>query len=151
MKTIEEKAKAYDEALERAKEIINSYEKRGLEELLFYAKEDLGGIFPELKDGEYYDERIRKAIILTIKDNETLVSMNGFSKNDMIAWLEKQGEQKPEWSEEDIKALNRISSILVDASEVKNWWKEYRLIEREEMIRLTDFLKSIIHQKLIEK
>lgn len=51
-------------------------------------------------------------------------------------------EQKPAWSEEDINALNRISAILVDASEVKNWWKEYRLIEKDEMIRLTDFLKS---------
>ena len=47
------------------------------------------------------------------------------------------------WSEEDAKTLNRISAILVDASEVKNWWKESRLIEREEMVRLTDFLKSL--------
>ena len=53
---------------------------------------------------------------------------------------------KPVWGEEDIKAFNRICAILVDASEVKNWWKEYRLIEREEMIRLTDFLKSL-HQQ----
>lgn len=54
-------------------------------------------------------------------------------------------EQKPAaLSEEDVKALNRISTILVDASEVKNWWKEYRLIERDEMIRLNDFLKSLI-------
>lgn len=55
-------------------------------------------------------------------------------------------EHKSAWSEEDIKAFNRICAILVDASEVKNWWKEYRLIEREEMIRLTDFLKSLQHQ-----
>ena len=47
------------------------------------------------------------------------------------------------WSEEDNNTLNRISAILVDASEVKNWWKEYRLIEKDEMIRLTDFLKSL--------
>ena len=55
-----------------------------------------------------------------------------------------QTKKHSAWSEEDIKALNRISTILVDASEVKNWWKEYRLIERVEMIRLTNFLKSLI-------
>ncbi len=113
MKTIEQKAIAYDKALERAKEIINSYEKRGLEEILFYAKEDLGGIFTELKEGEYYDERIRKAIILAIKDNETLVSMNGFTKNDMIAWLESDIEQKPaEWSHEDDVMVHDILGLL---------------------------------------
>ena len=71
--------------------------------------------------------------------------------NKWLAWLEAQGEQKSVYiknklSAEDIKALNRISTILVDASEVKNWWKECRLIKREEMIRLTDFLKSLIYR-----
>lgn len=54
-----------------------------------------------------------------------------------------QPQSKQEWSEEDVNALNRIIAILVDASEVKNWWKEYRLIEKDEMIRLTNFLKSL--------
>lgn len=67
---------------------------------------------------------------------------------DCLLWMQNikdrvQPQIKQEWSEEDAKTLNRISAILVDASEVKNWWKKYRLIEREEMVRLTDFLKSL--------
>ena len=66
----------------------------------------------------------------------------------LVDWLQSLEnrvipQSKKEWSEGDANTLNRISAILVDASEVKNWWKEYRLIEREEMIRLTDFLKSL--------
>ena len=85
--TKEEKAIAYDKALEMAKEILNSYEKRGLKELLFYAKEDLEGIFPELKESG--DERIRKELIEKVKETPACI---GFSdKNAVIAWLEKQG------------------------------------------------------------
>lgn len=54
-----------------------------------------------------------------------------------------QTKKHSAWSKKDVKALNRISEILVDASEVKNWWEESRLIERDEMIKLTNFLKSI--------
>lgn len=79
------------------------------------------------------------------KSPEQIQSVKAVSKK-LLKLAKKQinDEQKPaEWSEEDAKTLNRISAILVDASEVKNWWKEYRLIERDEMIRLTDFLKSL--------
>lgn len=136
----------------------------------------VGNIIKAIKDieekyAESDDESIRGNIIATIHlyYGEPLED----EAKEMIAWLEKQGEQKiktPEeslgidsdtynkivdeciygeqkpaaLSEEDVKALNRISTILVDASEVKNWWKEYRLIERDEMIRLNDFLKSLI-------
>ena len=87
---IEQKAKAYDEALERAKEIINSYEKRGLKELLFYAKEDLEGIFPELKESE--DERIRKELLEHCKKQAKLYNQAGTRCSQIqswIAWLEK--------------------------------------------------------------
>jgi len=119
--------------------------------------EALETLIPELKDSE--DEKIRKALLNAFQESEDSLHMvlTPHRRESFIAWLEKQGsqqlatsaktckdEQKPAWSEDDdIKALNRISAILVDASEVKNWWKEYRLIERDEMIRLTDFLKSL--------
>ena len=54
-------------------------------------KEEAEHFFPELAESE--DERIRKLILLTIKsqgfisDEETL--------RQCVAWLEKQGEQKP--------------------------------------------------------
>lgn len=53
--TQEEKARAYDEALEMARQIIKDYKKRNLDSQLFYVKEDLETIFPELKESE--DER----------------------------------------------------------------------------------------------
>ena len=54
-------------------------------------KEKLEEIFPELKESE--DERIRKEILeLVIQSSAILDKQN---QNSMIAWLEKQGEQKP--------------------------------------------------------
>ena len=53
MKTIEQKAKAYDEALERAKKLsVDGY-------LDAIAVEE---IFPQLRESESEDERIRKVI-----------------------------------------------------------------------------------------
>lgn len=69
--SIEEKAKAYDEALERAKRM--------------FSEKELNYLFPELKENE--GERIRKELIEFIK------SRGGF-KQEYIAWLDKQGEQK---------------------------------------------------------
>ena len=77
--SIEQKARAYDEALERAKEVKDNVE------VVEY-------IFPELCESE--DERIRKAIIefFELQDDNTTYSL--VPKKDILAWLEKQGEQK---------------------------------------------------------
>lgn len=61
------------------------------QELSKEQKEKLENIFPELKEKETEDERIRKAIIAYINHGQH----NGVSNKDMIAWLEKQDEQKP--------------------------------------------------------
>lgn len=81
--SIEEKAKAYDEAIERAKHYDgDAYiaPKRVIEE-----------IFPELKESE--DERIRKALVEHFKWNVQRI-LNEFDNKDVLAWLEKQGKQK---------------------------------------------------------
>lgn len=81
MKSIKEKAKAYDEALARANEMIKSMTNIG-----GVAKvDDIQHIFPELK--ESYDERIRGNIIATIHlyYGEPLED----EAKEMIAWLEK--------------------------------------------------------------
>ena len=84
MKSIEEKAKAYDEAIKRIEDI-----KTGKCEITFMFTEDLfEHIFPELKESE--DERTRKEIITFIVT--TPKERNNHKK--WIAWLEKQGEQK---------------------------------------------------------
>lgn len=85
--TIEEKAKAYDNALERARKLQEN--SNGM-----ILKKWLWNIFPALKESE--DERIRKGIIRNL---EYLADRaEGFVKDELkerIAWLEKQGKQKP--------------------------------------------------------
>ena len=139
--SIEEKAKLYDEALNRAKKWHNAPNS---DKIPTYANRVIEEIFPELNGSE--EERIRKTIIRFFKDNypnETQMYEGSVTVGKAIDWLEKQGEKDYTLSKEDVQALNRISAILVEASEVKNWWKEYRLIEKDEMFKLTDFLKSI--------
>ena len=78
--SIEEKAKAYDKALAMARKLYNM---RG-----DWTNIEIEAIFPELKESE--DERIRKEIIESIKGQMVVVH-----PEKCIAWLEKQGEQKP--------------------------------------------------------
>lgn len=73
MNTIEEKTKAYNEVLEKAKEIVNDPNASSI------WKGWLCNCFPELKESE--DERIRGAIIDHLKDNNL---------TEWAAWLEKQ-------------------------------------------------------------
>ena len=83
--TQEEKAKAYDEALERAKDYYKANQKIGESD----ENEILSDIFPELAESE--DEKIKNAIITTIHlyYGEPLED----EAKEMIAWLEKQGEK----------------------------------------------------------
>ena len=87
MKTIEEKAKAYDEAIKRAKAMIKVAANQ--DESIGFANT----IFPELNESE--DEKIRKWLIDTIKSvpNDS-IEWDVINKSDVLAWLEKQGEQK---------------------------------------------------------
>ena len=78
--TQEEKAKAYDEAIRKAKITLGCCNSASI-----ITEHTIYDIFPELKKSE--DERIRKELIEFIK------SRGGF-KQEWIAWLEKQGERK---------------------------------------------------------
>lgn len=91
--TQKEKAKAYDNALEIARK-INSGE--GVEAPPDWSICEV--IFPELKESE--DERIRKALIdgfTVMKESKNCgktFSNHNIPVTDILAWLEKQGEQK---------------------------------------------------------
>jgi len=117
--TIEQKAKAYDKALERARKLKE--DPQGV----FYEYSPKEGdticdyIFPELKESD--DERIRKAIIDFLwKEKIFLQEVHSSVENnpkyrfvmDAIAWLEKQGEQKPQGK----TALEAINEEKVDNS-----------------------------------
>lgn len=89
---------------------------------------------PELRQNE--DEKIRKALIENFKcfggdyletskwgkDDDLLVT-------DILAWLEKQGEQKSNWSEEDeigfgdaLWCCKQATSIAKDENDMGNIW-----------------------------
>ena len=93
--TIEEKARAYDEALKRADSLTEKY---GGREFAEYA-------FPELAESE--DERIRKQLIDAIKigRSNSGISFTEEAASRYIAWLEKQKEQKEQ--KVDIDKLRR--------------------------------------------
>ena len=101
IKSIKEKAKAYDEALEAAV-VAHKDEDRHL-------KATLERIFPELKESE--DEKIRACIemCLTDIDEQRFADFNTNLK-ECRAWLEKQGEQKPQGK----TALEAINEEKVD-------------------------------------
>ena len=86
--SIEEKAKAYDEAIDKVAYFIRKHIGIGcmIHPNSFEAKE-LFNIFPRLKESE--DERIRAAIIHFISHTPT-VPKGRIGKETMIAWLEKQ-------------------------------------------------------------
>ena len=74
--SIKEKAKRYEEAIERAK----AY--KGL-------RSEMEIIFPELKESD--DEKIRKRLIERLKCMEV---GSPTEIGEEVAWLEKQGKQK---------------------------------------------------------
>ena len=95
--------KKYNEALERAKHALDSHNAG----LVKTDKVLIESMFPELKESE--DEKIRKAVIEMIHDTPSIECEENYNvcKNDILAWLENQGEQKPQRtiSEEPKEAL----------------------------------------------
>lgn len=89
----EEKYNQTVESIKRIYEQADSYGKKLME------KE-----FPELRESE--DEKIRNRLIEFISCNPELIS--DFNAEKGIAWLERQGEQKSIWSEEDEKIWYQV-------------------------------------------
>ena len=83
--SIEEKAKAYDEVISRAKKFYTPDSNNA------NLKATLEMIFPELTESE--DERIRKDIVTYLKSILSNKKYGDKFIESWIAWLEKQGEQ----------------------------------------------------------
>lgn len=89
--TIEEKAKAYDEALNKARKHHDSkYHPDMGPGGVYLNNADLEELFPELRESE--DERINKAIFkaLSKKDARDILLAEGIQVSDALAYLEKQ-------------------------------------------------------------
>ena len=145
--TTEQKAKAYDEALEKAAQLIeNCGDNNG-------CKEMIRSIFPELVEIE--DERIKYCLISLIASETAYDEFEKYNVDydSVYAWLAKQGEQKPadeeekgnvggissnsKWSEEDEKFVHGLirglmakrdihghttfSSDNIDITDTINW------------------------------
>ena len=100
--SIKEKAKAYDEAIERAKKLYGN----GIAE----------EIFPELKESD--DEKIRKEIISILRNAYWTSNKNRF--NELVACLEKQGKQLTDKNKLKFKVgdkiVNRVNVYMGDLS-----------------------------------
>ena len=95
--SIEKKAIAYDEAIEKLRNAFYNNNSRMCEEYRNAVLKIIEPIFPELK--ESYDEMIRKALIdgfTVMKESKNCgktFSNHNIPVADIIAWLEKQGEK----------------------------------------------------------
>ena len=119
--TIEEKAKAYDEALERAK-AINNEKDVDIESGTTICEY----IFPELKESE--DEKIKKEIISILRNTYWTSNRNRF--NELVAWFEKQDEQKPcmvQWKGDNLK---EVIDFTGKDKNFEKWFKSFEEYEK---------------------
>ena len=134
--SIEEKAKAYDKAIEKAK---NWYIDAQID-----FKKSLETLFPSLKENE--NEKIRKELIKFVKVNIP-------DEERYITWLEKQKERGP-LSKDEEYTLARIIEYLED-NDCPSKWKDllhdvyalpYQKEQKEDVTRdkIAEYLKKLI-------
>ena len=119
--------------------------------------EVLSVVVPELAESE--DERIRKALIELVTNDKVagfteFYEKRGITCDDVIAYLEKQKEQKSAEIDEDIElGLDRALQIIKEAKGVlKGYQSDDGIYECDHAIRtLTHILKNGIEQKTEEK
>ncbi len=118
--TTEEKAKAYDEALEKAKKYMND----GYTVLM-------PDLFPELKDNE--DKRIINQLIDLIQNTGEVVPIPN-NRDELLDYLEKQKKPDGAWTEEDdakVKAMCEEGDLKPSERE---WLKNLknRIVKKEQ-------------------
>ena len=110
--TQEQKVKAYDEALKRARE---SLKDGGISQNTI---DYLTNVFPELAEPE--DERIKKEIIYFLSRNTFQFGEDIDKYKSWIAWLEKQGEPK----EYTFKSIPRLLDMIEPTERAKAYSKK---------------------------
>lgn len=128
--TIEQKAKAYDEALK----VLHKYDGANI----MFTQDLKEEMFPELKESE--DERTRKEIVQFIQmevEDETV-------GNKWLAWLEKQAEQNSP-STNERAWLYLVSDVLTWQNGIGQYLDDPRVQE------LAKKLCSEYTQKLCDK
>lgn len=141
MKTIEQKARAYDEALKKAKSKI----KNDKDHVLY--EDDVLEIFPELKESEDSEnERIRKVLIGYLnqyKEQEEcgVKTFYGIPTDDILTWLEQQGEQKPAknivetWKDMRLEVYQQASGNRHESNVSDDTTKMFSLNDIDEIVK----------------
>ena len=120
------------------------------QELSKEQKEKLENIFPELKENE--DERMRKALKQGFFHyGNSFTTFGGINVVDIIAWLEKQGEQESIDYNEELKKCRENPLYFIDKyvkfeERKPAWSKEDERIRKE----IIDFLR-LPHPQFVGK
>lgn len=123
--SIEEKAKAYDEALK----VLHKYDGANI----MFSQSLKEEMFPELAESE--DERIRKALIFHYQ-GDGCICTNGYiiDYKDIRAWLEKQGEPVDINPSEFDSRLNKLL-------------EQFKSLPEEEIINSLNFYHNVVKNK----
>lgn len=131
--TQEEKAKAYDEAVNK----LRRFMEQGVEPLITRA--DVQDFFPELAESK--DEWIRKEIAEFIC-NAAFKPRDIKKKEKWLAWLEKQGE-KPQGKsalevamEEKVDNANKVEPKFHEGDWITNGYDTWKIVE----VKLLDYI-----------
>lgn len=110
--------KLYEEALERAKYWA---EGKCMNDFYDSPQNVLNFVFPETKESE--GERIRKFLIKCVQQPMGTNLLNGIKKDDVIAWLEKQGKNNMGISEATKQELEDNLNKSLEKETPESWNK----------------------------
>ena len=139
----EEKAKAYDEALKRAKNLENTTTEENA--LIKY-------IFPELAENEN-ESRIGNVIYCIVRDNkevERILEGNGVSVDNALAYLEKQKKCLADNSKTSDGEDERVRKWLYEYIDAHNWRNDYTVSKEEALDYLEKQKEKKDYRKLYE-
>ena len=131
-----ENEKKYQEAIERARQILNTPYTAGWDKM----KELIEHIFPELRENK--DEKIRKWLIHYLMSLDETHSSIEISANiePALIWLEKQ---KPvEWNEDDERMISSITEIL-ESESLRCKSEDGNVVYEKDYIDEINWLKSL--------
>jgi len=122
--TIEQKAKAYDDAIRIAQELYNNPNSSNI------GKWYVCTVFPELQESE--DEKVRESLLEYLHTLPNHYSHSGVCAPEWIAWIEKQ-KYAITCSEEQMKVLNEVLNFA--ANHESPHWNYYIFETLNNLIR----------------
>ena len=136
--------KKFEDFLDRMRGLLNEAKKQGH---IIVRVEDLENTFPELKESE--DEKIRKKLRLSSKgiatDADEDELLYGLPYNDIIAWLEKQGEQKPDKN----KGMNLVEEEMTPFQKEVFCIIDTTIEEEQGLKQVCDELLRLAHDEIM--